>query len=165
MNTMKKTAMAFFAVLVVGFALLANAPAASAKAAPDEALTGVNVSDASILGLASGKPLFLNFWATWCPPCVEEMPAIEAMYKKHGDRLNFAAVSVDNETGVVPAFISSRGLTLPVYIGSDLNKIANDYYLDAIPRSILVGADGSIIAEHAGGMTEAELEAFLSKAL
>ena len=143
---------------------MANASTASAKAAPDEALVGVNTSDASVYGLAGEKPLFLNFWATWCPPCVGEMPAIEAMYQKYGDRLNFAAVSVDEETGVVKTFISSRNMTLPVYTG-DLNKISNDYQLDAIPRSVLVGTDGSVIAEHVGGMSEAELERFLSKAL
>ena len=60
--------------------------------------------------------------------------------------------------------IAERGMTVPVYTG-DLNKISQDYWVDAIPRSILIGKDGTIIAEHVGGMSEAELEAFLSKAL
>ncbi len=161
---MKKFAVLFVAVLAVGFALLLNGPSASAKAAPDEALVGINTSDASIYGLAGEKPLFLNFWATWCPPCVGEMPAIEAMYQKYGDRLHFAAVSLDDSSAEAKTFVESKGMTLPVYTG-DLNKIGNDYSIDAIPCSILVGTDGSIIAKHVGGMSEAELEAFLSKAL
>lgn len=161
---MKKFTMLLVTVLAIGFAIMANLPAASAKAAPDEALVGLNTSDATIYGLASEKPLFLNFWATWCPPCVGEMPAIEAMYKKYGDRLNFAAVSVDDAAADAKAFIAQRGMTVPVYTG-DQNKLGNDYQIDAIPRSILIGADGTIIAEHLGGMTEAELEQFLSKAL
>ena len=160
---MKQFAVLFLAVLAVGFALLGGS-SASAKAAPDEALVGINTSDAAVYGLAGEKPLYLNFWATWCPPCVGEMPAIEAMYRKYGDRLHFAAVSVDDEKGAAAAFIQSRGLTVPVYTG-DLDKIGNDYMLDAIPKSVLVGTDGSIIAERVGGMSEAELEAFLAKAL
>ena len=161
---MKKLAVLFFAVLAMGVAIFASTPTVSAKAAPDEALTGLNTGDASIYGLAGEKPLYLNFWATWCPPCVGEMPAIEAMYRKYGDRLHFAAVSVDNSASDAQRMIAERGLTVPVYTG-DINKMAQDYSLDAIPRSILVGTDGTIIAEHLGGMSEAELEAFLSKAL
>ena len=161
---MKKFAVLFFAVLAMGVAIFATAPTASAKSAPDEALVGINTGDATIRGLAGEKPLYLNFWATWCPPCVGEMPAIEAMYKKYGDRLHFAAVSVDESAADAKAMLAERGMTVPAYTG-DLNKLAQDYSLDAIPRSVLVGTDGTIIAEHLGGMSEAELEAFLSKAL
>ena len=161
---MKKITMLWVMALAVGFAIFANAPAVSAKAAPDESLVGVNTADATIYGLAGEKPLFLNFWATWCPPCVEEMPAIESMYQKYSGRLHFAAVSIADEAMTAATFISRRGMSLPTYTG-DLNKIANDYQLDAIPRSILIGTDGNIIAEHEGGMSEAELEKFLSKAL
>ena len=105
---MKKLAVLFFAVLAAGFMFLVGGPSASAKAAPDEALIGVvNASDTTIYGLAGEKPVFLNFWATWCPPCVGEMPAIEEMYKKYGDRLHFAAVSVDDENGAAAAFVQS----------------------------------------------------------
>ncbi len=161
---MKKFAVLFFAVLAIGFAVLASAPTASAKAAPDETLVGLNTGDATIYGLAREKPLYLNFWATWCPPCVGEMPAIEAMYRKYGDRLNFAAVSVDDVAADAQKMIAERGMNVPVYTG-DVNKIGMDYSIDAIPKSILIGTDGTIIAEHLGGMSEAELEAFLSKAL
>ena len=161
---MKKFAVLFFAVLTMGVAIFAAAPTASAKAAPDEALVGINSGDATIYGLAGEKPLFLNFWATWCPPCVGEMPAIEAMYKKYGDRLNFAAVSFDNSAADAQKMIAERGMTVPVY-ACDQDKMSSDYSIDAIPRSILIGKDGTIIAEHVGGMSEAELEAFLAKAL
>ena len=153
-----------FAIFVTVLAcVLLTSATALAKSAPDETLVGVNTSDATIYGLAGEKPLYLNFWATWCPPCVGEMPAIEAMYQKYGDRIRFAAVSVDENPETARRFIEERGFTMPVYTG-DLYKISNDYMLDAIPRSLLVGTDGNIIAEHLGGMSEKDLEAFLSKA-
>ena len=135
---MKKFAVLFFAVLAIGFAVLASAPTASAKAAPDEALVGLNTGDATIYGLAREKPLYLNFWATWCPPCVGEMPAIEAMYRKYGDRIGFAAVSVDDSASDAQKMIAERGMNVPVYTG-DVNKIGMDYSIDAIPKSILIG--------------------------
>ena len=161
---MKKLAVLLFAVLAMTAATIMGATSASAKVAPDESLVGVNTENATIYGLAGEKPLFLNFWATWCPPCVGEMPGMEAMYKKYGDRLHFAAVSVDEEPGAAAAFVQKTGLTLPVYTG-DLSRIANDYSIDAIPRSILIGTDGSVLAEHLGAMSEKDLEEFLSKAL
>lgn len=162
---MKKVFALLFTVMVltVGLVLFAKAPSVSAKAAPDAALVGMNTEDATIHELAGEKPLFINFWATWCPPCVGEMPTIEAMYQKYGDQLNFAAITVDEDTAAAAAFLENRNLTLPVYTG-DLHKLGNDYQLDFIPRSVLIGTDGSILAEYTGGMNEAALEAFLSKA-
>lgn len=161
---MKKLAILLIAVLAIGFAFWPRTPAASLTIAPDETLMGLNTADATIYGLAGEKPLFLNFWATWCPPCVAEMPAIEAMYQKYGDRLHFAAVSVDNKENVAAEFVAQRGFTLPMY-KCNTDKIINDYQFDVIPRSILIGTDGTIIAEHSGKMDEAKLEEFLSKAL
>ena len=162
---MKKLLALFFVVLVltVGFVFFIKSPSLSGAAAPDTALVGINTENATIHGLAGEKPLFLNFWATWCPPCVGEMPAIEAMYQKYGDQLYFAAITVDEDKAAVANFLESRSLTLPVYTG-DLNKLGHDYHLDFIPRSVLIGTDGSILAEYTGGMDEATLEAFLSKA-
>ena len=83
--------------------------------------------------------------------------------QKYGDRLHFAAVSVDEDPETAKDFIAQRGFTMPVYTGN-LQKMANDYMIEAIPYSILIATDGSIIAEHLGSMSESELEAFLSKA-
>lgn len=161
---MKKNAVLFFAALAVGFVFLLNGCSASLKTAPDEALIAVsNASDTTIHGLAAEKPVYLNFWASWCPYCVEEMPAIEEMYKKYGDRLHFAAVTVDQEKEDAAAFVQKQRLTLPIYTG-DLNKIGTKFNLDAIPRSVLIGKDGRIIADYSGSMSAAELEAFLAKA-
>ncbi len=151
-------------LLAAALCFTLGSAAALAKAAPDAALTGLNTADATVRGLAGEKPLYLNFWATWCPPCVGELPAIEAMYQTYGDRLHFAAVSIDDGAAQVKAFVERRGLTVPVYMG-DTEKLTEDYRLQAIPVSLLIGTDGELIAEHVGGMDKAALEAFLSRAL
>ncbi len=155
---------AVLVVLAIGGLYMLYKPGAPLKHALDEAIVGVNAPNTSIYKLSGEKPLFLNIWATWCPPCVGEMPAIEKMYKKYGDRMHFAAISVDSDPAVVPDFVSSKGFTFPIYTG-DADKLSKDYAIDVIPRSILIGPDGTVIEDHFGAMSEAEMEQFLLKAL
>ena len=123
-------------------------------------------SGASLAQLCADKPLLLNFWASWCPPCVGEMPHIEAMYGKYGDRINFAAVSVDDSAQEARSFTQGRGagLQLPFYYG-DAGEISYAYQLQAIPMTLLVAPGGKIIDQHLGGMTQDMLEDFLQAAL
>lgn len=134
-RTMKKIALivvsviAVLAVLVIGGFYMLFRHGDPLKHAPDEAIVGVNAPNTSIYKLSGEKPLFLNIWATWCPPCVGEMPAIEKMYKKYGDRMHFAAISVDSDPAVVPDFVSGKGFTFPIYTG-DADKLSKDYSID-----------------------------------
>jgi cytochrome c biogenesis protein CcmG, thiol:disulfide interchange protein DsbE len=138
--------------------------AQSLSSAPDEELTGLNAPDTSIAALHDGKPLYLNFWASWCPPCVREMPHIDALYRQYGDQINFAAVTIDDNADDAQTFLTKTGLTVPVYTG-DLQRLAADYGLSAIPVSVLIAADGTVLAQTMGGMDAAALEAFLAPAL
>ncbi len=138
--------------------------AKSLSSAPDENLVGLNAADTSIAALHDGKPLYLNFWASWCPPCVREMPHIDALYQKYGDQINFAAVTIDENTGDAQAYLAKSGVSVPVYTGN-INGIAADYGLEAIPVSVLIAADGTVLAQTVGGMDASALEAFLAPAL
>ena len=138
--------------------------AKSLSSAPDENLVGLNAADTSIAALHDGKPLYLNFWASWCPPCVSEMPHIDALYQKYGDQINFAAVTIDENTGDAQAYLAKSGVSVPVYTGN-INGIAADYGLEAIPVSVLIAADGTVLAQTVGGMDASALEAFLAPAL
>lgn len=133
-------------------------------AAADGALVGLNTANTTIRGLAAKKPLYLNFWASWCGPCVGEMPAVEAMYKKYGDKISFAAVSLDENSADAVKLIESKGFTFPVY-SANPEIMEKDYHVDLIPRSLLISADGAVLADHSGAMSEKQLEAFLEKAL
>lgn len=144
----------------------AAAPAAAAQntqTAPDFNFTYLNGEKASLSQLR-GKPVLLNFWATWCPPCVGEMPHFNTVYPRYKDKINFLAISLDDSMQEASAFMQQKGYSFPAGYGS-VNDLAGKYDIQGIPTSLLLDAQGNIIAVKVGAMTETELEAFLQKAL
>ncbi len=93
-----------------------------------------------------GKVIFLNFWATWCPPCREEMPAMERLYQRYKAKgFVVLAVSVDSDIVVVPPFVKQNKLTFP--IGHDPKMaLAERYGVRALPSSILIDKRGNLSA-------------------
>jgi thiol-disulfide isomerase/thioredoxin len=104
-----------------------------------------------------GEVVILDFWATWCPPCVAAMPSLERLHRKYKDR-GFTVIGVNQEPEDVPSvrrFIADRGLTLPVVI--DGGAIAKEYGVFSYPTSFVIGRDGVIRKIHHGPAAEAEL--------
>ena len=132
--------------------------------APDEVLKTLDGKTVKLKDLYMEKPVYLNFWASWCPPCVKEMPHIENMYKKYGDKVNFVVVSVDSKEEQARAFDSKSDFTMPIYTG-DINRLSDDYGLSAIAVSILIDTHGKIVKRTVGGMDEAALEKFIKSGL
>ncbi len=129
--------------------------------APDFTLTTLDGRQLKLSELR-GKPVFLNFWATWCPPCVGEMPHFQSLYPKYKDKMHFLAVSIDREKSPVETFAKDKKLTFP--IGTDLKQaVASLYRIEAVPTSFLLDKDGKIVAYHLGGMSAKELDGFLSQ--
>jgi peroxiredoxin len=92
-----------------------------------------------------GKVVFVNFWATWCPPCREEMPAMERLYREHKDHgLVMVAVSLDGDSAVVPPFVKEHGFTFPVVLDPKMD-VANAYGVRALPSSFVVDPDGQVV--------------------
>ena len=110
-----------------------------------------------------GKPVFINFWATWCPPCVGELPQIEKKYTEYKDKMHFVILSVDDNEQDPARFIQSKGYTFPAAYG-DHQALGRAYGIDAIPASYIISADGHIVARVVGSMNESSLDAFLQKA-
>jgi peroxiredoxin len=93
-----------------------------------------------------GKVVMINFWATWCPPCLEEMPAMERLHRRHKDGgFTLVAVSVDTDPAKVGPFLTSHRLTFPVGLDPRMD-IANAYAVRALPSSFIVGRDGNLAA-------------------
>jgi peroxiredoxin len=99
-----------------------------------------------------GKVVFLNFWATWCPPCRAEMPAMESLYRRFsGDGLEMIAVDCAEETAVVRAYIAEGGFTFPVALDTD-GKTSGDYGIQAIPATYIIDREGKIISKVVGSL-------------
>jgi peroxiredoxin len=113
------------------------------KAAEDFALPAF---DGGTFRLAEqrGKVVLVNFWATWCPPCLEEMPAMERLWRKHKDAgFVLVAVSVDSDPRKVTPFVNEHKLTFPIAFDAKM-AIAERYGVRALPSSFIVGRDGTL---------------------
>ena len=115
-----------------------------------------------------GKPLLLNFWATWCPPCVQELPMIEAFWRQHAaNGAQVLALAID-QPSVVRAFVAKQGLTLPVALagleGTGLAKSLGNLN-GGLPFSVFFRSDASIYRQKLGQLTQNDLEDWLSSGL
>ena len=118
--------------------------------APDFTFPGL---DGKMVSLSDykGKVVLLNIWATWCPPCVEEMPSMEKLYQKFkGQNFEILAVSID-EPGlkVVAPFMKKSNLTFPALIDSE-GAIKAVYGITGIPESFIIDKQGNLIKKIIG---------------
>lgn len=106
-----------------------------------------------VLGTADNEPvflsdlrdqvIFLNFWATWCPPCVAELPEIEKAYQKHKNQVAFILVT-NEKPEVVEAFMEKHGYDLPVlYPGTQVPKV---FQVSSLPTTFIISRDEKIVA-------------------
>jgi thiol-disulfide isomerase/thioredoxin len=95
-----------------------------------------------------GKPIFLNEWATWCGPCVAEMPSIEALYQDYGDEMAFILASSES-AAKVKGFIDNKGYEAPVYTMIQ-NAPSEKFRSNSIPTSYLINSEGEIIVKKIG---------------
>jgi thiol-disulfide isomerase/thioredoxin len=110
-------------------------------------LNGLNLDFSSL----KGKVIFINFWATWCPPCVAELPSIQELYNLYKDNNNVAFLIVSNETpDVIKSFISKKAYNFPVYINQ--SRIPDIISFSSIPSSFLVSKSGKIIVSEVGAV-------------
>jgi thiol-disulfide isomerase/thioredoxin len=122
-------------------------PKLTAKALPDQA--GKTGGDLNLATLA-GKVTLLNFWATWCPPCKQEMPSIERLsVKLKGTAFRVAAISVGEKTATVRDFIARTGYTFPVYLDAD-GSLGAAFASQGIPTTYILDKTGKAIAGTVG---------------
>jgi len=99
-----------------------------------------------------GKPIILNFWASWCGPCKMEMPEIQDFYEKYGENIHFLAVSVDDSVDTAKTFIETEGYTFPVYFDTT-SMGAYTYGASSIPLTFFIDAEGNLTAYYMGAMS------------
>jgi peroxiredoxin len=125
-------------------------PLAIGLPAPDFTFPGL---DGKMVSLSDyrGKVVLVNIWATWCPPCVEEMPSMEKLYQKlKGKDFEILAVSIDSlEAKVVAPFMKKHKLTFPALIDSS-GTIRKTYRATGIPESFIIDKNGILIEKIIG---------------
>ena len=103
-----------------------------------------------------GKPMLLNFWASWCGPCQMEMPDFQKYFESHGDKVSFVIVNLtDGQQETVEsasAFIAEKGYTFPVYYDTDIDA-AMKYGVSAVPVSYFIDAEGYFVAWAQGALS------------
>ena len=90
---------------------------------------------------------FVSFWATWCPPCIAELPSMQAMYERYGNSISFYFVS-NEDPETLKKFMKKKGYTFPVYIGKSTPPAPLNY--NNIPHNYLIGPDNKIIIDEVG---------------
>ena len=124
--------------------------------APDFQLKTVNDDTIRLSDYRGKKKIILNFWATWCPPCRAEMPAMQEFYEKNKDDVVILAVNMthlEKQNSDVSAFIKEYGLTFPVLIQQD-GTISNDHYnVISIPTTYFIDSNGKIQNKVSGAVS------------
>ncbi len=133
--------------------------------APDFSMTDENGEKVSLSDYF-GKPVMLNFWATWCGPCKMEMPHFDKAYQEYQDRMNFLIVDLtDGSRDTVEsasAFVEEEGYSFPIFFDTE-SEGAYTYGIDSIPTTFFINSDGTLEAYQIGALTEELLMGQLEK--
>lgn len=132
----------------------------AAETAPDFTMTDASGEEVKLSDFF-GKPVILNFWASWCGPCKSEMPHFEDAYQKYGEDINFVIVNLtDGARETVENasdFIEEQGYTFPLYFDTNTEG-AMTYGTYSIPVTYFIGADGVPVAQANGALDAATLQ-------
>jgi DsbE subfamily thiol:disulfide oxidoreductase len=104
-----------------------------------ETLEGETVA----LSEMKGEPVMLNFWATWCPPCREEMPEMQKFFDEYQDEINVIAVNYNEENDKVMDYLNEYGYTFPSPLDPDA-EVGNEYGVLTLPTTYFINSDGVI---------------------
>ena len=166
--------------LILGLAVLAAAlggyaqrrsqpPAPPQTAAIGQPLPAISLPDldgkSHLLSDYRGRRVLLNFWASWCVPCLAEMPALALAQEKFGEHAPIVVGIAMDEPAHVRAFLAAHPVNYPILIGqmsSPSTSLQLGNIHQVLPYSVLIGADGRILATHAGPLPALQLEQWLA---
>lgn len=143
------------------------APAETMIPAPDAVQTLFATALDDLAGKAvkldryKGKTLIVNFWASWCPPCIAEMPELSRFYQEHGSKnIQMIGIAIDNPTSV-RNFLKTHAVSYPVYLGgmggTDLSAKLGDNQ-GGLPFTVIITPDGRITYQKLGQTSYTELQ-------
>ena len=145
-----------------------NGPLESPQKTPSKAASDFTVTDSQgnsvKLSDSFGKPIVVNFWASWCGPCQNEMPEFNKVYAEFKDSVVFLMVDlVDGQqetTASGKAFVNKKGYTFPLYFDT-LGEASKTYKISSIPQTYFIDKDGLIVKSFIGGLNEKTLRQYI----
>jgi len=145
---------------LLGLVLLSRmaptSPATVGSVAPDFAVTDLDGSPIRLAGLR-GRPVVVNFWASWCGPCVEEFPLLEDAARRHrSDGLAIVGIVYQDRSEAARTFMIRTGASWPTAMDPG-ERVAAAYGILAPPETFFIGRDGTIVARQIGQLSEASL--------
>ena len=126
---------------------------------PDRSGRTVSLSD------FRGRPLLVDFWATWCRPCRETMPEVQRLHRKYGSQLQVVGINIEGNSQAVLSYLDEGGYTFPVLFDSGNwdSIVATSYGVSSIPRTFLIDRNSRVLYEgHPQGLTEEQIQAAIA---
>ena len=131
--------------------------------APDFSLVDVRSGQLLTLSSLRGKPVWINFWATWCPTCKTELPVMKELYARYRDEgLEIVGIDMREDPPFVKSFIESNGYGWRFVVDTD-GAVTNRYYVAGIPSHLFVDAKGVIRAIRVGDLQKADMNDLLGE--
>ncbi|HJX26633.1 MAG TPA: redoxin domain-containing protein [Thermoanaerobaculia bacterium] len=126
-----------------------------------QSLDGKEVPFAS---LATGKPVLVDFWATWCAPCVSAMPELQKLHRQHAAKgFSVVGISIDEEHATARKFAGQKKLAYPVFLDATKTPAWSVFHVRAIPAMFLIDAKGRIVDQWLGKVDIKEVEKAVAK--
>ena len=114
------------------------------------------------LGQFKGKPLVLNFWASWCPACIDEMPSLSALSQKYADTAYFIGLTVESSAVEVAEVVKKFNIKYPIAIAE--NSVLEIWKAYSLPTTYVINPKGEIVDSQLGSINVVDLEKALKKA-
>ena len=132
--------------------------------APDFTLLDLEGNEVALSSYQGDKVVFLNFWASWCPPCRNEMPAMQKIYEQRAEEVKILAVNVREDKQEVRNFIEKEGYGFSVLLDQD-GEVANTYLVRGIPKTVIIDKKRVITREHVGALNKTQMDKLIDEAL
>lgn len=110
-----------------------------------------------------GKPVVLNFFASWCGPCIREMPALQAMSERYKGKIHFVGVTFSDRRDAAKGVLERTRVSYPAAFDPSMSDVAYDYAVRVMPTTFFIGPDGNLVERKDGEISEVQLRTVIDR--